>query len=41
MSTENKTETEIIQPAETTEPVEKQDVVIEVTGFKLEIFKGL
>jgi len=41
MSNENKTETEIIQPAEPTEPTEKQDVVVEVTGFQLELFKGL
>jgi hypothetical protein len=41
MSNEHQTETEIIQPAEPTEPVEKQDVVVEVTGFQLEIFKGL
>lgn len=41
MSNENQTETENIQPAEPTEPVEKQDVVIEVTGFQLELFKGL
>ena len=39
MSNEN--QTEIIQPAEPTEPVEKQDVVVEVTGFQLEILKGL
>ena len=41
MSNENQTETEFIQPAEPTEPVEKQDVVVEVTGFQLEILKGL
>jgi hypothetical protein len=41
MDNENKIETEIVQPAEPTDPVEKQDVVVEVTGFKLEIFKGL
>ena len=41
MSNVNQTETEIIQPAEPTEPVEKQDVVVEVTGFQLEILKGL
>jgi len=41
MSNENQTESEIMQPAEPTEPVEKQDVVVEVTGFKLEILKGL
>jgi hypothetical protein len=39
MSNEN--QTEIILPAEPTEPVEKQDVVVEVTGFQLEILKGL
>jgi len=39
MSNEN--QTEIIQPAEPIEPVEKQDVVVEVTGFQLEILKGL
>ena len=37
----NQTESEIMQPAEPTEPVEKQDVVVEITGFQLEIFKGL
>ena len=41
MSNENQTETEIIQPAEPTEPVEKQDVVVEVTGFQIELIKGL
>jgi hypothetical protein len=41
MNNENKTETETIQPAEPTEPAEKQDVVVEVTGFQLELFKGL
>ena len=37
----NQTESEIMQPTEPTEPVEKQDVVVEVTGFQIEIFKGL
>ena len=37
----NQTETEIIQPAESSAPTEKQDVVVEVIGFKLELFKGL
>jgi hypothetical protein len=43
MNNESQTETktEIIQPAEPTEPVERQDVVVEVTGFQLEIIKGL
>jgi hypothetical protein len=41
MSIENQTETEIMQPAEPTEPVDKQDVVVEVTGFQIELIKGL
>ena len=41
MSNENQTETETIQPVEPTEPAKKQDVVVEVTGFQIELFKGL
>jgi hypothetical protein len=41
MSNENKIETEIIETVEPTQPAEKQDAIVEVTGLQLELFKGL
>jgi hypothetical protein len=37
----NQSEIKIVPPAEPIEPVEKKDVVVEVTGFQIELFKGL
>ena len=41
MSNENQTESDNIETVEPTQPAEKQDVVVEVTGIQLELFKGL
>ena len=37
----NQTESDDMVPEQPVETTEKQDVVVEITGFQLEIFKGL
>jgi hypothetical protein len=37
----NQTESDDMVPEQPVETTEKQDVVVEVTGFQLEILKGL